>query len=472
MPQHVCMEENVKRTIWYILVGIVLVAAAIGGILLLRRERSGQQEVRSAIVGRGPMLVTVSASGSIEPRRHVELAFEVPGRVAEVAVRVGDAVNAGQMLARLDTADLEFAVRQAEIGLQAAQLRLERLQEPPDEADIQAARAAVSDAAAAYETARMNLTLTENSVEVGDAVRAARAARDEAYRVYQDLQARFEAHDPLVSEQMVTTAYDAYLNALGAYNRAVENADLQLENARNGVTRAYNALVQAQNNLDRLLEGASDADVEAARLDVEAATLNLERARWNLDRATLSAPFAGVVAAVHVTPGSLAPTGLPAVVLLDTSRFDAQVNVDEVDIASIAVGQQVTVTVEGMVGVEISGTVERIAPAASLEGGVVYYEVYIALEPTTAPIRADMTVNATILVEELSGVLLIPAWVVRVDRVTGQTYVQRQTADGYERVNVTLGVRYGGLVQVLDGLSEGDVIALIEESNGLGLMRP
>jgi multidrug efflux pump subunit AcrA (membrane-fusion protein) len=77
-----------------------------------------------------------------------------------------------------------------------------------------------------------------------------------------------------------------------------------------------------------------------------------------------------------------------------------------------------------------------------------------------------MTANATVVVEELADVLTIPTWVVRVDRATGETYVDRQAGDEPERVDVRLGVRYEGQVQVLDGLAEGDVVVLLPDEPG------
>jgi multidrug efflux pump subunit AcrA (membrane-fusion protein) len=71
-----------------------------------------------------------------------------------------------------------------------------------------------------------------------------------------------------------------------------------------------------------------------------------------------------------------------------------------------------------------------------------------------------MTANATVVVEELTDVLRIPTWVVRIDRETGQTYVERRTLDGTEQADIELGVRYEGMAHVLSGLEEGDVLVL------------
>jgi len=453
-----------KRKVWiFVAAAIVLI---VGGFFLWRQAqaRSASTETRTAVVERGTLRITVAGSGRIEPASAVNLSFTLPGRVAGVAVEIGDAVEAGQPLAWLETADLERAVTQAELTVRQAELRLERLQEPPDEADLQAAEAAVSDALAAYQAAQRNLQLTEHSVSVGDAVRAAQLARDETYRTYQNLQSNFDAGEAFVTESMVQAAHNAYLDALGAYNRAVESADLQMLTARNEVTRAYNAYQQAQNNLQRLREGAGEIDLEAARLDLEAAQLALDRARADLDKATLRAPFAGLVSAVNVAPGEQAPTGLPAVSLIDPSHFRLTISVDEIDVAKLSEGLTAEVSIDALPDWTLNGVVERISPAATFDQGAPTYAVIISLDPSDAPLRAGMSATATILVEEVADQLLIPNWIVRVDQVTGQTYVYRQAGREVERVDVQLGIRYEGYSQVLSGLEEGQVLVLVRDN--------
>jgi multidrug efflux pump subunit AcrA (membrane-fusion protein) len=126
-------------------------------------------------------------------------------------------------------------------------------------------------------------------------------------------------------------------------------------------------------------------------------------------------------------------------------------------------GQATEVTLDALPNATLTGSVERIAPAATFEGGVVYYDVVIELDPTDVPVRADMTASATVVIDELPDVLMIPTWVVRVDQDTGQTYVDRQIGDDVERVDVTLGVRHEGVAQVLSGLSEGDVLVWVDD---------
>jgi HlyD family secretion protein len=329
----------------------------------------------------------VVAEAAIEPVHWSELGFDVAGKVAEVLVEEGAAVSEGDVLARLQTADLERAVAQAELNLQQAQLRLQQLQEPADEAEVEAARAAVSDAGAAYQEARQNQTLTEHGVSVGDEVRAARYARDETYRQYQDLVNRFSEDNPRVA-----AAHDAYLNALGAYNRAVENADLQLTAAKNEVTRAYHALEQAQNDLDRLLEGTDESEIEAAQLEVKTAQLALEEARSNLEKVALHAPFAGTVTKVDVDAGDTVAPSEVVLVLATLDRLQARtVDLTELDVARVAEGQAAVVTVDALPDLKLGGHVVRIGLQSVDYRGDVTYPVYVELDKPDPGLRWGMT---------------------------------------------------------------------------------
>ena len=330
----------------------------------------------------------VIAEAVIEPARWSELRFDVAGDVVEVLVQEGDAVMAGDPLIRLETADLERAVAQAELGLRQAELRMEQLQDPANDADVDIARAAVSDAAAAYQEAQMNLTITEHSVSVGDNVRAARQARDETYRIYQNMVDRLGE-----SDRNTELAHSAYLDALGAYNRAVEGAELQLTAARNEVTRAYHALEQAQNSLDELLAGAQEADVKAAQLDVEAAELALDEASSRLEEATLVAPFDGIVTTVEVDVGdAVAPGQQAALVLATLDRLQARtVDLTELDVARIEVGQSAVVTVDAMPDAEFAGVVREIALQPEDYRGDVVYAVIVELDEVVPELRWGMT---------------------------------------------------------------------------------
>jgi HlyD family secretion protein len=334
----------------------------------------------------------VVAEGIIEPARSSELSFEMGGDVITVLISEGDTVAEGDLLIQLETEDLSRALSRAELSLRQAQLRLEQLEEPADEADVEIARAAVSDAAAAYAEARSSLTATEHSVSVGEAVRAARAARDETHRVYQGIQTK-KNEGQRYDEDRLTMAHDAYLDALGAYNRAVESAELQMTTAQNAATHAYHALEQAQNSLDKLLEGADELDIEAAQLDIDAAQLALEEAQSSLDDAILVAPFDGIVAAVEVEEQDTVAPGQTVVVLATLDELQARTtDLTELDVARIEEGQSATVTVDALPDDAFAGRVSEIALQPGDYRGDVVYAVTVELTDTDgAPLRWGMT---------------------------------------------------------------------------------
>jgi HlyD family secretion protein len=330
----------------------------------------------------------VLAEAIIEPLRSTELRFDIAGDVAEVLVEQGDQVQAGAPLARLETTDLERALAQAELNLQQAELKLAQLEEPVDETDVELAEAAVSEAAATYQEARQSLQVTEHSLSVGDEVRAARFQRDEAYRRYQSLVDRLGEGD-----HRTEAAHDAYLDALGAYNRAVESSELEMTQAQNDVTQAYNALQQAQNELDDLLEGTDEKDVEAAQLDVRAAELSLEEAELDLEETALTAPFAGTIASVAVEPGDTVNAGEVVVVLATLDQLQARTrDLTELDVVQVEVGQPVEISVDALPNQTFSGTVREIALQAEDYRGDVVYDVLIDLgETANQRLRWGMT---------------------------------------------------------------------------------
>ncbi len=376
----------------------------------------------------------IVADAVIEPARSGGLRFEIGGDVAEVLVQEGDAVEVGYVLVRLEPTDLERAVaraelslRQAEVGLieaetgvrqseinqRKAELRLEKLLEPPDEADVQAAETAVSNAKLAYREAEMNRTSVEHALSVGKDVEAARHARNEAYRRYQNLVENKGREDTATEGARIV-----YLEALGEYNRLVERGELDRTTATNAVTRAQLATRDAQNALDRLLEGPSENDIEAAEMDVEAAQEDVKRAKSNaeaaqtnvasahlaleatlsdLESAALAAPFDSVVAAVEVDPGDSVAPGQVVVVLATLNHLQAvTVDMTELNVAQIQVGDEALVTVDAMPDAEMKGTVDRIGLQARNYQGDVVYPVYVELAEAVAGLRWGMTAVVTI----------------------------------------------------------------------------
>ncbi len=461
------------KNLWRWGLALLIVAGVVAGIFWLRAQRTqntGQEILRTAEINRGDLEITVSASGNIAANRRAELRFETAGTVAEILVEVGDDVTPGTPLARLETQELERAVRQSEYSLRQAELRLERLERPPTEEELRRAQHAVSQTANALEIARLNRESVLDSSLLNEDLQAARDRFSDLETQYGVRQTEFE--EGKVSDWTLDRAREAADNAYWQLVRLEQQAELEQERAENEVTRAWQNYREAVDNLERLQADPDDLDLESSRLDVETAQLALERAQENRDAAILTAPFDGVVATVNAQEGLPAPTTAPAVTLVDETAFFINVTVDETDIGKLEVGQQVTVLVDAYPGESLEGVVETIAPAPGSSAdnvGIVSYPVRIRLNGSEVVVRDGMTASVSILTSRLENVLLAPNWAIRTDQNSRGTYTYCFCLDNgsVERREVTIGRRNEQYTEILSGLEEGVTLALVTEERSL-----
>jgi HlyD family secretion protein len=459
-----------RRTTIVILVLVILAAA--GGVAFwrLRPGQGGQEEaVRSAVVERGDMVVAVTASGRIEPEARVGLTFETPGRVAEILVEEGDRVEEGDILARLDTDQLAVQVEQAQAALTSAEAQLAQLQAGPRAKEIEQAEANLRSASAQLSAAAANrdqvasgptrAEIASARARVAQANTAVEIAQDAYDRIEDEGTEKEQANYDLFTAKEELAAAEAQLEDLLA---GPDQNELRAAEANVAAAAAQRDASQAR--LDQLLAGSTEEDIAEADAQVEQAQVALELSELALRNGSLRAPFSGTVTEINLTVGELPPTRQPPMTLVDDSALHMTISVDELDISRLEEGQTAEVSAEALPEVTVDGTIRSIAPIAAIESGVVTYDVWIDLASTDVPLRTDMTANATVVVEQLTDVLRIPTWVVRVDRETGQPFVERRVEDEIERVDVELGARYEGVVQVLSGLSEGDEVVRREEN--------
>ncbi len=500
-------------------------------LLPLAACRRGAKEPAWEVVSveRGPIAARVTAVGNLQAQRQVQLLALAAGRVTEVRVQPGDRVEAGELLIQLDDADAQLAVRQAEVALRQAELNLERLTQGASEAEVAAAQAALKQAEAnlrrlkegplpeelaaaraAVESARLNLEQTQR--QTADAVERARLSLEQAANNLRNAQDRYSQvyWDNRQLEERGFELTDAQKQAETEAWRAVQNAEAEMEKARLAyeealasqeaqVRAAEQQLRQAEANLKKLqqpalpeeiaaaeaqveearlrlaaLTGDADPrDLEQARLQVEQARIGLEQARRQLEKTRVTAPFAGVVAQVLVEEGQWIGTGTPVLVLQDVSRLYTVVEVDEIDIGRVAPGQAAELTFDALPDRPLEGRVVRIYPQPGQSGGVVTYPVEVELTETDPVLRPGMTVNVAIRVQEKANALLIPRRAVEYEG--GRPYVWRVLGKGRdgaprrEKVYVTLGLRNEAQVEVLEGLQEGDRVAVRPLESSLDL---
>lgn len=446
-----------RRWIWAAL-GLLVLAVAV--FLLVRRPDASLQPaeiVESAHVARKQIVASISASGSIAPVSQVSLNFNTPGVVGEVAAVEGQAVRQGAVLARLDSAELELAVRQAEQALLMQQIAYSQTISP-DKGDVDAARAALSSAQAG-----LHALLKPDPLPIDIARKQAGVANEARYQV--ELQWNQVKDAPVggLPRDLLQSQYaQSVLQA--------QIAQLQYEIAARGgnpsqIAAARAQVAQAQASLDRLLGDDRSRQLAAAQL--RQAELSLELAKARLEHAALVAPFDGTVAEVNIDPGQAlsAASPLPAVVLADLTAFHIDVGVDEIDVGKLSEGLKVDLSVDALPGAPVSGVVARIAPTARESAGVVSYVVTVDVDPTDLPIRAGMSAIVEIITEVRENALVIPNRFIRIDRNTGRAYVNVNRGGQIQEVEIIAGLRNDIESEVLQGLSDGEEIVILPNNS-------
>ena len=333
----------------------------------------------------------VSVTGEVVPAVWATVSTQTGGFVEEVLVEPGDEVEKGEILIRLDSTDAQLAVQQAEAALAAAQAQLDDLKAGARPEEIEAAKAEVALAQAALQS-----LLNPDPAQVA-AAQAELAQAEAALRIAQAAYDRIK-WDPGAGARPEALQLE---QATGAYNVAKARLDALLNPPAADVAAARARLQQAQARLALLEAGARLETIAAAEAEVARAEAALEQARVALARCEIRAPFAGTVGLVHVRTGEWTAPGQPLVTLGDLTTLRVETtDLDEVDVARVAVGQQAVITFDALPERTFTGRVTRISPMAEPGTAGVHYTVVIELDELHPAIRWGMTAFVDIEVGE------------------------------------------------------------------------
>lgn len=460
------------RKKWWIMgiVAVAVIGLGYAGFSVLQGGSTGQVKADSAadttVVERGTIWLSVDGSGSLAASEEVALAFSVGGEVIEVPVEVGGVVRAGDVLARLDDADAREAVADAELQVAQSEISLALMRAEVElgvnQANLDAARSSHDEA-----VALANRT--------GDQLTSARVGLAEAEDALEDAQADYDdAWGPGREwEQYNTRTKDLWEADREATEKALEKAQYDLEVAQAnynlavaGISEAsvQNAWVQVL-NAEVALE-TEPLQVEQLELSLSQAQLRLDSARRTLEDTELVASIGGTVTDLDLSVGERVGAGVPVAQIQDLTTFVVEVGLDETDVVEAGVGQQAIVTLDAFPEAELVGEVTDIAPVASVQSGVVLYPVTVQLSPVEEGIRAGMTADVEIVSASRSDALIVPLRAIQSE--DGRSYVWRRSADGFEKVAVTLGMVTETQVEITGGLSEGDVVSVVAIPEGGG----
>ncbi len=500
-----------RRIYWITGLIVVLVVA---GVLIYRGLASGQAQddssLQTATVTRGEVAATITGVGTVSSKQSATVSWQTSGKVEKVAAQIGQQVTAGALLASLDPGTLSTSIIQAQADLISAQNDLEELQKPqplkiaeaaqaltqaqedlenllnPTAGAIAQAEIAVVDAQDAVDDAQDAVDALARGRANQQQIELARANYLLAQQKVERMQAIYEDtpghHDEDPAKAMALSNLAGAENerdrALGTLNWYLgKPSQEEIDQANLEHALAQSQLAEAQATLARLQEPTPE-DIDYARAMVESAQEALETARSGateeelalaqtrvqvaqatLDQAYLTAPFAGMITDMDVLAGDLVSQGTQAFHIDDFSMLFVQLQVSEVDIHQVQVGQEATLTFDAISDREYQGTVTKIGMAATISQGVVNYPVTVQLTNPDESIFPGMTAAVTIVVEKHTGVLVVPNQALRTS--SGQRTVTVLFEGRQISLPVTVGLTSASLSEVTsDQLREGDTVVV------------
>jgi len=424
--------------------GIVLLVIFILGWMVLGRGNGGSEELLT--VERGEFVQEVSVSGKVVASQSVDLAFDTTGRITSVPVEVGDRVYAGQTLATIGTDVLLADLRAAKVELEEIKREQATVVESAYQTLLSDDLTAVPDSS--YGVSAPVLTGLYQGGEGSYRIRFL-----EEHTNTGDFELRvfgLESLGPIeVEENQPTTLgthglYIDFPDALSTYEDTMWHIAIPNTKGSSYVSnrRAYDEAISARE------KAIANAETKIASIQTEIA----ER--------TLRAPFTGVVTVVEAERGAIASPGELAISLQSDDTLQIESFVPEVNISQIAVGDTASVTLDAYgEGVLFEAKVVSIDPAETVRDGVSTYRAVLEFGADDMRIKSGMTANVTITTDKRDGVVSIPRGVV--EERDGKQYVRIKLGDVTEEREVITGALSSrGTIEIVSGLSEGDVVVI------------
>ncbi|HBY99216.1 MAG TPA: hypothetical protein DEP84_35605, partial [Chloroflexi bacterium] len=235
---------------------------------------------------------------------------------------------------------------------------------------------------------------------------------------------------------------------------------LQNQVTQDDLTSAQAQVIQASNNLEKLLAGPDANALDIAQSGVDQAEIAVKQADLKLRQSQIVAPFDGTVTAVNVTEGQTAggSGGAAAIQLDDLDHLEIVVDMAEVDLSQIKVGQDAEITLDALPDTTLQGKVTDIAPAGVQNQGVVNYPVTISLTNPPAAVKTGMTANVNIVVQQRDNILMVPN---RAIHTQGRQRFVTVLFEGRQiQVPVQTGLSNDTNTEIVSGLKEGDEVII------------
>ena len=490
---------------WKWLVPVLCVAVA-GGVFLLRPQQAKPASVDASYTEAAPerrdVTNTLSGTGTLNPANTYTVKSLVDGKVLTGTIEEGNIVEESNVLYTIDSSDASTNFEKAEIAMQQAQRSYDKV------VDRQYVRAEVAgvvsslkvtkgdevtsgqEVAVIRDSSRMLLTLEFPAADAANfsVGQSAAVTLDGTFEQLDGTVTSVSGTDALSAGNLLTrTVTITVKNAGGLTTAQAATASINGVSSIGSATFAYQAertlTAQAAGTVtsinvqegsdvakDDIILGLSGDDltesIQSASESLRSAEISMQNLQDTMNNYTITAPISGTIIEKDAKVGDAVKTGDTLCIVYDLSYLEMNINVDELQISSISVGQQVQITADAVPDKTYVGTVTRVSMKGASNGGTTTYPVSIRIDDTDG-LRPGMNANAEIVVAEAKNALVVPnAAVVRGSYVlvtkdspsAANADTAMEAPEGFVYVPVKTGVSDDDYTQIVSGIQEGDTI--------------
>ena len=490
---------------WKWLVPVLCVAVA-GGVFLLRPQQAKPASVDASYTEAAPerrdVTNTLSGTGTLNPANTYTVKSLVDGKVLTGTIEEGDIVEESNVLYTIDSSDASTNFEKAEIAMQQAQRSYDKT------ADRQYVRAEVAgvvsslkvtkgdevtsgqEVAVIRDSSRMLLTLEFPAADAANfsVGQSAAVTLDGTFEQLDGTVTSVSGTDALSAGNLLTrTVTITVKNAGGLTTAQAATASINGVSSIGSATFAYQAertlTAQAAGTVtsinvqegsdvakDDIILGLSGDDltesIQSASESLRSAEISMQNLQDAMNNYTITAPISGTIIEKDAKAGDAVKAGDTLCIVYDLSYLEMNINVDELQISSISVGQKVQITADAVPDKTYVGTVTRVSMKGASNGGTTTYPVSIRIDDTDG-LRPGMNANAEIVVAKADNALVVPnAAVVRGSYVlvtkdspsAANADTAMEAPEGFVYVPVKTGVSDDDYTQIVSGIQEGDTI--------------
>jgi HlyD family secretion protein len=490
---------------WKWLVPVLCVAVA-GGVFLLRPQQAKPASVDASYTEAAPerrdVTNTLSGTGTLNPANTYTVKSLVDGKVLTGTIEEGNIVEESNVLYTIDSSDASTNFEKAEIAMQQAQRSYDKV------VDRQYVRAEVAgvvsslkvtkgdevtsgqEVAVIRDSSRMLLTLEFPAADAANfsVGQSAAVTLDGTFEQLDGTVTSVSGTDALSAGNLLTrTVTITVKNAGGLTTAQAATASINGVSSIGSATFAYQAertlTAQAAGTVtsinvqegsdvakDDIILGLSGDDltesIQSASESLRSAEISMQNLQDTMNNYTITAPISGTIIEKDAKVGDAVKTGDTLCIVYDLSYLEMSINVDELQISSISVGQKVQIAADAVPDKTYVGTVTRVSMKGKSDGGTTTYPVTIRIDDTDG-LRPGMNANAEIVVAEANNALVVPnAAVVRGSYVlvtkdspsAANADTAMEAPEGFVYVPVKTGVSDDDYTQIVSGIQEGDTI--------------